>query len=73
MKVKIEFSTNNAAFEYGFEEELGYILHQATQKLFEQRRRDPATVCDAPESADLLKDTNGNTVGTVQLVEEDSE
>lgn len=66
MKVKIEFCCDNAAFEDGFASELRKILTQARDKILVQRKR-KRVICTAPEADDVLMDTNGNTVGTVEV------
>ncbi len=77
MKVTIEFDCSNAAFSGEdfsddlFLEEVSHILAQADWKIRSQFYRPPASVCTAPESADKLIDSNGNTVGTVILKRED--
>ncbi len=62
-KIRIEFDTTNAAFEAPGE--IDRILLQARDKIQRQQMRAPATHCDAPEAADVLMDSNGNTVGRV--------
>ena len=66
MFVRIEFSTGNASFEDDFDGELDSILHQAADKIRRQMLR-PKSLCDAPESADVIIDINGNTIGTVSV------
>jgi len=65
MKIIIEVECQGAAFD-NFEYEIHRILNQAEHKILQQRDREPATICDAPEAADKLLDVNGNTVGTVR-------
>lgn len=71
MKIIIEFECDNAAFEDGciydgcIYSELRQVFHQAERKILNQLAREPATVCDTPEAADKLLDTNGNTIGKV--------
>ena len=67
MKVRIEFDTDNAAFEDGFGYELAKVLGQASDKVIRQMSRCDGCVCDAPERDDVLLDSNGNTVGTVRI------
>lgn len=69
MRIKIEFNTDSAAFE-DFYAELTYTLQQANSKVLQQLARQPATQCRAPESADKLLDSNGNTVGSVEVCDE---
>ena len=64
MNVEIEFDTDNAAFEEGFEEELDFVFRQARWKVIAQREREPA-LCEHPESVDVLLDGNGNKIGRV--------
>jgi hypothetical protein len=67
MKITIEFETDNAAFEGElFGGELKKVLNQARLKVLRQRHRPPA-LCEHLESMDKLLDTNGNTVGTVEV------
>ena len=58
MKITIEFNTDNAAFvDNGLPSELYEILKDAERWICEHAAGD----------AGRLKDTNGNTVGTVEL------
>jgi len=66
-RIVIEFEVTNASFEDKFFEEVRAVLGQAYRKLMDQAVREVATHCDAPEASDILKDTNGNTIGTVGL------
>lgn len=59
MKVQINFEVH--------EHETEYLLRQCLRKIGAQLKRDPATACDALEADDVLKDLNGNTVGTVKV------
>lgn len=70
MKVKIEFSVDNAAFEDDMEHELKCVLLSCAHKILAQQERRAGCVCDAPEVSDKILDINGNTIGAVQLVEE---
>lgn len=82
MKVIIEFDTEKAAFhspsdlpdseEDYFYAEMGVVLGQAKEKVMRQRARTPA-LCTHDESDDVLLDTNGNRIGTVQFVEATAE
>jgi hypothetical protein len=67
MKVSIEFECGDDALSTDFENEVRYVLDRAKYKLVEQFDRVPATVCTAPEAADKLLDSNGNTIGFVRL------
>jgi hypothetical protein len=66
MKIRIEFDCDNAAFEFDFAGEVNAILRKAYRNIMDQSRR-PKALCTHPEAADVLLDTNGNTVGTVVL------
>jgi hypothetical protein len=66
MKIKIEFDTNNAAFEGDLFKEVGQVFAQAQRKLAAQLARSPS-LCKHPESVDKLLDTNGNTVGSLEV------
>jgi len=62
LKIRIEIECVNAAFSDD------YLMAQAEQKILEQIGRPRlGVICDAPESADRLLDSNGNTVGRVAL------
>jgi len=65
MKVKIEFSTDNASFTDDFDGELDIVLKQALYKILKQVKRNPEDGCDSPEADDVLIDTNGNTIGSI--------
>jgi hypothetical protein len=65
MRVQIEFSCKNAAFD-NFEDEVNRVLQQALRKVMLQKDR-PDALCDHPESLDVLLDINGNTIGSVKL------
>ena len=55
-KVKIQFSTDNAAFEYpDYEKEIRLTLFRAGDKIM------------LGESISNLFDTNGNKIGTVEV------
>lgn len=68
MKVQIEFSCDNAAFE-DFPAELKSVLIQARSKILTQvnQHPNPELKCYAPESIHKLLDSNGNTIGIVQV------
>jgi rubredoxin len=66
-KVTIEVTLAGSAFDRQPMIELEHILLRAVGKVEEQLARRGGTVCAAPESADKLLDTNGNTVGTVRV------
>lgn len=65
--IRIEFCTDNAAFEDDFATEVRRVLEQATWKVCRQMNRSPGCMCTAPESDDKLLDTNGNTCGKVEV------
>lgn len=65
--VTITFETDNAAFEDEPELEVDRLLRQARIKVFAQLARAPGCVCTAPEAGDKLLDSNGNTVGKVEV------
>ena len=58
MNVKIEFHTDNAAFEY-FAEEITRVIRSAKEALIDS---DNTTTIRRP-----LKDSNGNRIGTVSI------
>lgn len=64
MNIVIEFSTGNDAFVRDFWGEYWAVLTQAGSKIAQQQTREPC-LCTHPEAADVLLDTNGNTVGRV--------
>jgi hypothetical protein len=68
MKVKIAFDCNNAEFDYQLFDEIDNVLAQAFRKIKEQASRKSGCICNHPESADILLDSNGNTIGTVELI-----
>jgi hypothetical protein len=67
MKISVEFDTNNAAFDENPSMEIRDVLNQAAAKAFQILTEGGGVSC-AGEAR--LRDTNGNTVGTVK-VEED--
>lgn len=67
MKVIIEFETDNAAFADDIHGEIEQILEQAGTKVLMQMGRNHYVDAEGP--SDKLIDTNGNTVGTVELEE----
>jgi len=62
MKVRIEFNMDNAAFEDNGFQEIRRITHKAAVKADEMLHNHEYV-------SGALKDTNGNTVGSVQLLE----
>lgn len=74
-KVRIEFSVDNAAFEDDFEHELDLVLEQVRKNILAQQASSkPMSAlfgCRVADS-DSLRDSNGNTIGSVEsLVESD--
>ena len=59
--VRIEFSTDNAAFEAAYALEL--------ENIFLQTRGALGDYLDGSEKAFTLRDSNGNTVGRVEVTE----
>lgn len=68
MKIKIEFSTDNAAFEDS-PSEIHFVLAQIARKVQSQVARAEGCLCTAAEADDKLLDSNGNTVGSVEIDE----
>lgn len=68
MKVVIEIECDNAAFEDDFGAELSHILSTVPLRVLHQRHR-PGSACDATEWSDKLLDSNGNTVGKVEVTD----
>ena len=68
MRIKIDFCCDNAAFEDDLFAEIEYLLYQIPEKVRQQLARKPC-VCTAPESADKLFDSNGNSVGSLKIKE----
>jgi len=66
MKILIEFDCNNAAFTDDFHGEVASMLVQANHKIREAMER-RSCACDPPESSNRLLDTNGNTVGKIEV------
>lgn len=67
MKAIIEIELGNAAFEDDLYGELQRILGTVPRKVYKQLSRAGGCLCTAAEADDLLKDVNGNTVGTVRV------
>jgi hypothetical protein len=70
MKMVIEINCDGAALHDDITGELPRILLNATGKIYEQLDRDGRCICEAPEAADKLLDSNGNTVGTVKVIKD---
>lgn len=63
MKIIIEIETGNAAFEdMGIEAEVGWILQDLSRRI-----NDGLT--NAPLAGVKVRDSNGNTVGSVRIEE----
>lgn len=62
MKAIIEIEMDNAAFEDDLHGELQRILGTVPRKVYGQ-----LSCAGGTRKADLLKDVNGNTVGTVRV------
>jgi len=62
MKVVVEFETLNAAFEDDFEGEVESVLEQAKDEILLCRDNNI-------RGSGVLRDVNGNTVGTVSVVD----
>lgn len=60
-KVRIEFDTDNAAFEDDFNDECFRVLERAYLLITVHHRRAP----NEPDD-DVLHDTNGNRIGKVE-------
>ena len=73
MHLRIEVDMSNDAFVEDPLGELVRVLSTVVNKVRNQRDRDPRCICDAPEIDDVLKDVNGNTVGSIKLLEADNE
>jgi len=69
--VEIRFSCDSAAFDDDFEGALALALAKCGVKLMRQLKRKPGCVCTADEADDKVQDINGNTIGSVYLIEED--
>lgn len=68
MKIIFDINCNGDALHGNFEVELARILSTIPKKIVEQLKRDGRCVCEALESADKIRDSNGNTVGLIQVV-----
>lgn len=73
MDVKIRLNLDSAAVtldDDGLidEVEMHRILCSIPPKITKILGRSPNCICDAPEADDVLKDTNGNTVGAITLI-----
>lgn len=66
MNLTIKIDLDNAAFEDDMIGELAQVLRSCVGKTIAQLER-PDSLCDHPEAADKLLDSNGNTVGSIRL------
>lgn len=48
--------------------EIARILARAPAKITRILARSPSCVCNSPEDDDVLRDSNGNVVGTIEVV-----
>lgn len=67
MKVKIEIECDNAAFDEDPQGEFGYILDQAKEKIDAPELFHAIQAGDARPFSNSLRDTNGNTVGKIEV------
>jgi len=67
MRIIIEIDCGNDSFFTDFDGELGLILKSVPGKVANICGRASGCLCDAPESDDKIQDSNGNTVGSVQV------
>ena len=69
MKVKIEFEIDNAAFEED-DREIDKVLTRAAEKIFNNRVDDDYVGDELyDEFSSHIRDSFGNTVGSVEVVE----
>ena len=52
---------------------IDYVLAQLKRKIMEQMNREPGCLCTKPESADMIKDINGVTIGTIEVTKFDTD
>ena len=69
MRLNVQIDMSGAAFDGDFSREFTRCLEQAAHKAIYQMTRVPATHCTHPEAEDKILDSNGNTVGYVQVSE----
>jgi len=67
VKIKIEVDCSNAALHDDLHGELTHILGTIPDKVCNQLERDGRCICEALESDDKLLDSNGNTVGRLEV------
>ena len=68
MIIRIEIDCESGALHEDLEVELSRILDIVPSKVIHQLVRDGRCICEAKESADTLRDLNGNKVGTLELI-----
>lgn len=67
MKLKIEIDCVGSALHDDILEELTSILGTVPGKIERILERDGRCICCALEADDVLKDSNGNTVGVISI------
>jgi len=67
VKVLIEIDCNNAAFDEDPQGELGYILDQCNEKVDAPELFQAIKAGDARPFSNPLRDSNGNTVGKIEV------
>lgn len=75
MKLTMEVDLSGALFQAprsDFEIELHWLLGKIEHKIMQQYDREPATVCDTPEDADIVRNFNGQIIGHVRLSKENT-
>jgi hypothetical protein len=68
MDIRIEINCDDDELHSNFSNELPRILGTIPEKILSQLIRDGRCLCTALESSDKLLDINGNTVGTVKVL-----
>ena len=71
--ITIEFSTENAAFgdsDHDTFLEAAHILHAAAESLMHQAQMQNGSNCTLLKLIDPIRDTNGNTVGTLTYTQD---
>jgi hypothetical protein len=71
MKATIEFDITLDS-KHTAKDNIEAVLSSVADKIFNQMQREAGCICEHPESDDIVKDINGNTVGTI-TVEADEE
>ena len=70
MEVLLKLCVDSVAFAEYPEREMTRILGTVARKVRRQLMRSSQCVCDHNEEDDLLRDINGNKVGTVEVLED---